>query len=1147
MKKLLLVCFVILFTFFYAIGQQGDTPIDLPVLSPQSPNAFEFTKYGEINVNESTGAISPSIPLYTYNAGEGISIPIALQYSGNGVKVGQEPTWTGINWNLSPGGAITRQVRDIPDEKTSSSYKKYVSKDYLNSLEGYGVVLNPGTSIEYSWYGIQGTQWYEEVSAIEDVELVDSEVDIFNYNFLGYSGSFYLDEQMNAHLLNYNKELEITFIISNLLNSDNKSEFEIKTSDGTIYRFGGIEASESSRTWTNSGSGSIHGIDLTQNAFYLYEIEPYINEHPTKKLIKFEYTPIINHSNGSYYRYQTDIYEHLSYREIGPCTQEFSLTTSNSPKTVFNDIESKIILSKISSDFTDTYVEFSSSTLSPKKRKLNSVSVKDGSDNLVSKYDFDYITNTANETVPTETPEYKYFLKKVNFYDKNEVKLYHYSLEYNDPNAIPSKWSFAQDHGGYYNGKTSNTTLLPNIDPFPSKFPTFNFADRETDTTYIKKGSLSRINYPTGGYTTFEYETPLRGYKTGYYESPFVNFHHNHDVYPNDYSETLWNNAAPFSLNAGDVVKVVLNADTVGALINQGNNVTCTLVRTDVSPQTTAVTELINLGNNGDTSPKYYTNLTFDIVVPETGSYFFNLDLNLHQTAINDPSVKVNTNLQVKVPTTNNPNPVFYSTLRIKRTKTFENSTATPLIKRYYYTNMHNLGNSVEMTLSAGEVYTYTTTKFTGTNCSTVEGVPPIPFNNLSTSALNNVYADDSQKILYPTVTTSYGGDNFELGGKQSTFRVWSEEPTELYYQPSVTHGVLLDVNIPYATSGLSDYNSVLEKEIVFTNVNNTISKLKETIYEYGLLDSTHVMHNIKAKKVDFGAPTFDTRDHNLRFYRIYSKKNVLKKITSREFEQNVETMSSVVTNEYNTYVDRPSITTSTTSDSDILETRTYYVDDVGNTNITGDAFTTVEELAFSALAAAHRIDQPIQVEQYNKKSDNTLVHLSTQRNLSKYSSNLILPGSVQTGKGATLEDRIIYHSYYDNGKMQEISKADGTHIVYIWGYKKQFPIAKIENATYSDVSSLVANLQSLSDLDVSEATENTLRDALNALRNEASLSDAMITTYTYDPPIGVSSITDPRGRTVYYHYDDFNRLEFVKDHDGNLLNKNEYNYAPQN
>lgn len=55
-----------------------------------------------------------------------------------------------------------------------------------------------------------------------------------------------------------------------------------------------------------------------------------------------------------------------------------------------------------------------------------------------------------------------------------------------------------------------------------------------------------------------------------------------------------------------------------------------------------------------------------------------------------------------------------------------------------------------------------------------------------------------------------------------------------------------------------------------------------------------------------------------------------------------------------------------------------------------------------------------------------------------------------------------------------------------------------------------------------------------------------MVTTYTYDPLIGVTSITDPKGYTTYYEYDDFNRLKRVKDADEKILSQSEYHYKGQ-
>jgi len=52
-----------------------------------------------------------------------------------------------------------------------------------------------------------------------------------------------------------------------------------------------------------------------------------------------------------------------------------------------------------------------------------------------------------------------------------------------------------------------------------------------------------------------------------------------------------------------------------------------------------------------------------------------------------------------------------------------------------------------------------------------------------------------------------------------------------------------------------------------------------------------------------------------------------------------------------------------------------------------------------------------------------------------------------------------------------------------------------------------------------------------------------MITTYTYKPLIGISTVTDPKGLIMYYEYDSFNRLKLVKDAQGNVLSENQYHY----
>lgn len=152
------------------------------------------------------------------------------------------------------------------------------------------------------------------------------------------------------------------------------------------------------------------------------------------------------------------------------------------------------------------------------------------------------------------------------------------------------------------------------------------------------------------------------------------------------------------------------------------------------------------------------------------------------------------------------------------------------------------------------------------------------------------------------------------------------------------------------------------------------------------------------------------------------------------------------------------------------------------------------------------------------------------------------LPQTIQTAKGSGgYENRLQYLNYDEYGNPLELKQESGIHICYIWGYNKTQPVAKLENIAYSAIPS--SRIQAIENA----TNEASLITALDALRNDTALSNAMITTYTYKPLIGISSVTDPKGDKQTYHYDGFGRLQYVKDAQGNILSENQYHYKTQN
>jgi|21_taG_2_1085346.scaffolds.fasta_scaffold00086_2 YD repeat-containing protein len=130
----------------------------------------------------------------------------------------------------------------------------------------------------------------------------------------------------------------------------------------------------------------------------------------------------------------------------------------------------------------------------------------------------------------------------------------------------------------------------------------------------------------------------------------------------------------------------------------------------------------------------------------------------------------------------------------------------------------------------------------------------------------------------------------------------------------------------------------------------------------------------------------------------------------------------------------------------------------------------------------------------------------------------------------------------YKDGKPVQMRRTNGQEVSYIWGYNGQFPVAKVEGVkrwTLEQINGgqLVNSIESTTD-------EVTLRGFLTQLREHASTSNGMVTTFTYEPLNGVKTITDPKGEKRTFEYDSFGRLVLVRDNDNNILSENEYNYG---
>ena len=150
-------------------------------------------------------------------------------------------------------------------------------------------------------------------------------------------------------------------------------------------------------------------------------------------------------------------------------------------------------------------------------------------------------------------------------------------------------------------------------------------------------------------------------------------------------------------------------------------------------------------------------------------------------------------------------------------------------------------------------------------------------------------------------------------------------------------------------------------------------------------------------------------------------------------------------------------------------------------------------------------------------------------------------PTVSQTGQDSHYE--LTNEMRYDHvsGNLVEVWDENDGKTTYVWGFHNSLLLAKIQNATDSEVrNALNCTIEALQE----KTDTEELIGIFQALR--AALPNAMVTSYTYDLFQNLVSITDPSGKTSRYEYDDALRLKLTRDVENNILQKYEYHYYNQ-
>ncbi len=1217
---------------------------DTPVIIPNSPEATEFVKYGNTSVSMYTGTPNISIPIYTVQ-GKEFSLPISLSYDAGGIKVTQIATQVGLAWSLQAGGMVSRITNGKPDhvleaasryygsfyteyEELNAFYQTTISENqiyqpinpsYLNTLQSY---------LRYERDQILGGE-------------IDTQPDYFSFNVGSISGTIYIDPVSGEARCNNGKNYKITYTgsLSNFIGGG-ITKWHIIDELGNQYFFDKYDVT---KTLIDSS-----GEDDRKKYISSWQLTKIISANGLDTLL-FNHTLSGYWQNEKYVPAAVATVSNLVFSTnniVNPCPLVTGGVNSNiTPYSIEQQYLSSISLN---GDIIITFQQSSEERKDLSNRyALEKISIANGIDwelnqsyfKSSSNIDLNNITAITQDDIRLKLDS---VIKKTN---GSTVGQQTYAFDYFSPIDVPNLQSFSQDFWGFYNGKPNNTTLglVPKMTILDvtgnGNTQSFTGADRDPVFNSGKNGTLSKITYPTGGHTEFEYE-PHSVHKTETdTEIVLNNITMGSLTGGNDISDPYdyWDDEYGFYDNPkgaefivpvyeSGVKDIVINYASPNLPYGPGDNDDGILFVAILKCSGAAPPPPDDCGGPGRVPPlngcplnlDWYDIINYPIndrilirsykggggtgALPNgyTETTPINLAPGYYKAYILNGVTNSSLSVSMRYNTAEAENQTTAETiggLRIKNIKDYDKTGAVAQTKHYNYNQMAYDNCGAPYSASTGVLhFNPIYSDYKSILMRTYVGRITLVEN--SCSYLNRysqpLNPQKSPHVAYSTVTETYL-DTIGANIGASEFHFYNDLDETGGSEPSLPFLKANFKNGNIKEQLMFDKSNVLKQKTVNnysqTQVANSIQGFKTTLDDYtedtklGIINVIHqgqkfVMYapgvcgsiasgtykcysyGFPSPLETFGEPFTEKLNH---FYTITSNfAHLDESVTTSYF--GIDSTTTTTNYYYDGLTQFPkthrqiSRTKTVTTDGKTILTNTYYPDDVLYTTSLGlDPLTVPEKDAIDRLWDLNRKATPIQSNTYEDYNSNGIGDgdelLSSQRtNYKDLGGSMILPGFVQTLKGEyhsttnMLEDRIVYHQYDGNGNPLEISKKDGTKVCYVWGYGQRYPIAKIENATYfTEVSFLQGslNLVNLSDADDSEADENALRTALDGLRN--GLPYALVTTYTYDPLIGVTSITDPRGNTVYYEYDEFNRLKYIKDHDGNILSTNEYNYANQN
>ena len=1261
-------------------------------LVPPNPEVASLGKFGSIPVNKYNGTANITVPIHTIEL-DGLQIPLNLSYNTGGIRVNQEASWVGLGWNLSEGIAITREVNGFEDIRTSQE------NAFSSNHVGWIYTDNPFHPTGPNGPGIEDDDFNFELDPDELMALdvlfdgdlkQDLEPDLFSASLPSGSFKFYLpkiqdsETVLQAEVIG-GRNFKVTFDIPT-------KNFTIIDPNGFVFIFNKKEFSTSISTQSQSGNYSdTNDLDALKNTVVSVtpDRQDMISSWKVSQIRSPYNDPNLSQGNAVL----NFSYENIFSLSFPNFSENYTLrlqenqSTGNGPGAVMNGPTmvsttitafKSLCLSEISGSFgavrflkgerediynkaahekwTNTIWNIQSQNpngyATPKR--LEQVNVVDLYNNLVktATMQYGYFNNDEYENTNSSLVKERYLRLKLMSVEILDQK---YEFTYHQPNALPPKdsknidfWGFGNDASNSYRIPSFNRFfLLPpnssNGETVREQFFKRIGADRSSNINYGKIGNLTKITYPTGGSTEFEYEAHQVVLKNNFYtpiplsngdfgasglsSSEQYNFCYQqlklaedptYSLYDNSYiecdvtSESVTGFNEPFTVQSttlcnGQLYNIEIKAQ-LQCTINcgQGINPMGPAVWLE-NTQTGATVPVFNFDGQFE-GGNYNVQLSKRINQLPAGSYRLKATswTNSSPPGSGVPNVVAivnNPNATIWQSTSSDPPTMVYETFdvggaRLKKMINKDNDGNFISAKEFSYLHQipdGNQGSSGKLMdnlvfwSQTGSLFEYTPERYTSevssngatepekyyiTNDNKLRTKNSAAGSHIGYSQVTERNVDSSGNDLGKTVCSyinrpnkytvrNVGFSQVNLGcgggcdGDQNPYN----DNFDAYFHYDVGYG---ETYVLGGMVGSYDYinGSILEQTLFKVNgdpVQQTVNSYAEytagvpSFAEYPILFWSGAGSQFSPPKNPYTGISYSDYEYN--------KVSRIKKSINTSFFPNEDVVTTTDYFYENSNHYQLTKTETTDSSGDLLTSKAFYPQDAEVTNLP----------FVSELISANRTNSVIQSEVYNtdvNTSAETLVNWQrTSYTDTKSPVGIIMADSVLTKKGdAAVDFRQVYEKYDSKGNLLQYRKADNAPSSAVWGYNKDYVVLHAENVDYNTLSSAINTALQNAGTSPTYNTLDALLAASSDIHNNAmqqanwtkfneklrdilitNASNVMLTSYTYNPLTGVSSVTDPRGYTMYYQYDQENRLQFVKDALGQLISENQYNFKNQN